>query len=352
MRTVARAMSDERYERAVNIFNAIVMCIRGISLGGVMQSSKPQVGNNNLKIRAFDWHQDWRALLQLIYESWFFEDSPSVGIISAAQFGLHYIAQATNCLVAQNAQGKLVGLLAINNKVDRPALAKQPWAYKQCHLLERASLCLLYLMPKAKVSRLFNDLFAGNYKRLRRMYEHAAWPEFTLLIVSPHAKRQGIGRKLTAAGEQLLKQQGFEHYYLLTDSSCDYQFYDRQGMKRVVDVSMDFTLRHIKDFDHYLCSYLHCYVYEQDLKAKDQVTAAATATTTATATATATGAVEATAFKAVATTATKAVKPKAAKADKVAKVVPADTTVSPSPALFVKKQRKPQAVESAQRHIA
>lgn len=232
-----------------------------------MQSSKPQVGKESLKIRAFDWQQDWRALLQLIYESWFFEDSPKVGSISAANFGLHYIAQATTCLVAENSEGKLVGLLALDNKVDRPALAAEPWHYRQCRLLQRWSLGMLYLMPQAKVSRLFNDLFAGNYGRLRRMAPHQDWPEFILLIVSPHAKRQGIGRKLVAAGEEDLRQQGFSHYYLLTDSSCDYKFYDRLGMECVVDVAMDFTLRHIKDFDHYLCSYLRCYVYEQAIAA-------------------------------------------------------------------------------------
>ena len=58
---------------------------------------------------------------------------------------------------------------------------------------------------------------------------------------------------------------GFQHYYLLTDSSCDYQFYDRLQMERVVDVAMDFTLSHIEGYDHYLNSYLRCYVYEQDL---------------------------------------------------------------------------------------
>lgn len=230
-----------------------------------MQSSKPQIGKDSIKIRIFNWQKDWRALLQLIYESWFFEDSPLVGSISAANFGLHYISQATTCLVAENSEGKLVGLLALDNKIDSPALTANMWHYRQCHLLQYWSLAMLYFIPKARKSRLFNELFAVNYGRLRRMAPNTEWPELILLIVSPHAKRQGIGRKLIAAGEEDLRQQGFSHYYLLTDSSCDYKFYERLKMKRVVDVAMDFTLRHIEDFDHYLSSYLRCYVYEQEI---------------------------------------------------------------------------------------
>ena len=91
----------------------------------------------------------------------------------------------------------------------------------------------------------------------------------------------GIGRKLTEAGEAALRQQGFGHYYLLTDSSCDYQFYDRLQMERVVDVAMDFTLSHIEGYDHYLNSYLRCYVYEQDLSRTAPVDAAGAASGTA-----------------------------------------------------------------------
>ena len=213
-----------------------------------------------IHIREFNWQHDWRDLLQLIYDSWFFDDPPLIGYMSAAQFGLHYISQATTCLVAENDEGKMMGLLSLDNKVDAPIIERSKWSSWQCNSLERLALCGLYLFPKAKISRLFNAMFINNYHKLRKLAPHAQWPEFVLLIVSPHAKRMGIG-----AGEAALRQQGFGHYYLLTDSSCDYQFYDRLQMERVVDVAMDFTLSHIEGYDHYLNSYLRCYVYEQDL---------------------------------------------------------------------------------------
>lgn len=234
-----------------------------------------------IHIREFNWQQDWRDLLQLIYDSWFFDDPPLIGYMSAAQFGLHYISQATTCLVAENDEGKMMGLLSLDNKVDAPIIERSKWSSWQCNSLERLALCGLYLFPKAKISRLFNAMFINNYHKLRKLAPHAQWPEFVLLIVSPHAKRMGIGRKLTEAGEAALRQQGFGHYYLLTDSSCDYQFYDRLQMERVVDVAMDFTLSHIEGYDHYLNSYLRCYVYEQDLSRTAPVDAAGAASGTA-----------------------------------------------------------------------
>lgn len=221
-----------------------------------------------VRIRPFDWQRDWRPLLSIIYESWFFEDPPLVGYISAARFGLHYISKATDCMVAEGKDGEMLGFLAYDNKSAQPYLKATGKGAWQCAAMEYLSHIGLYVLPKAQVSRLFSDLFEINYDKLRRMAPHPTWPEFVLLIVSPHAKRMGIGRKLIAAGEAQLKSQGYSQYYLLTDSSCDYQFYDRLKMQRVVDVAMDFTLRHIQNYDYYLNTYLRCYIYERTLEDK------------------------------------------------------------------------------------
>lgn len=223
-----------------------------------------------IKIRPFVWKSDYKALLQIVYDSWFFEDSPLIGHLSAARFTLHSVLQGTTCLVAESSSGQVMGFLALDNKVDKPQLKASTFEYLQCEALEKFAFCSLYLLPKAKISRLFSDLFEINYKKLRRLAPHPDWPEFVLLIVSPHAKRMGIGRKLIAAGEEALKKQSFKNYYLLTDSSCDYQFYERLKMRRVVDVAMDFTLRHIENYNYYLNTYLHCYIYEATLNSELQ----------------------------------------------------------------------------------
>ena len=235
------------------------------TMGGKETSLVP---TNEVVLRDFDWAQDWRGILKILYDSWFFEDKPLIGYCGAAHFALHYLAHATNIVVATAKDGEMLGLLSLDNKVDSPVIARtnrfHAW---QCAALERGASILMYLLPQAETPRLFSGLFAANYQKLRRLAPHAQWPEFSLLIVSPNAKRKGVGRKLVARGEDILRTQGYDHYYLLTDSSCDYKFYDRLQMTRVVDVAMSFNITHVPHYDYYLNSFLHCFVYEKDLQA-------------------------------------------------------------------------------------
>ena len=234
------------------------------AMGGKETSLVP---TNEVVLRDFDWAQDWRGILKILYDSWFFEDKPLIGYCGAANFALHYLAHATNIVVATAKDGEMLGLLSLDNKVDSPVIARtnrfHAW---QCAALERGASLLMYLLPQAETPRLFSGLFAANYQKLRRLAPHTQWPEFTLLIVSPNAKRKGVGRKLVARGEEILRTQGYDHYYLLTDSSCDYKFYDRLHMSRVVDVAMSFSITHVPHYDYYLNSFLHCFVYEKDLR--------------------------------------------------------------------------------------
>lgn len=222
-----------------------------------------------IKVRAFEWERDFRDCVRIVYQVWFADcDSKSVGMLSATQFMLHYLVQGTSIFVACDAASdKALGLLVLTNKKHKPLLRQHLLRTVQTWALEKSALCLLYLMPKAKTTRLFSGLFFDNYAKLRKMVpaETLKCPEFLLMIVSPEAQRRGVGRALVHAGETDLRIQGFSRYYLLTDSSCDYQFYERIGMQKDVDVSMSFNIPHVPDYDHYLNYFLHCLVYEQDL---------------------------------------------------------------------------------------
>lgn len=61
---------------------------------------------------------------------------------------------------------------------------------------------------------------------------HAYDGEIVLLIVSPEVQGQGVGQHLFDWVTEQFKNAGVQHYFLCTDTGCDYTFYDRQGLAR------------------------------------------------------------------------------------------------------------------------
>lgn len=231
---------------------------------------------SDIRIRPFKWSKDFNQILQVAREVWFADKSHVVSTLNTVNFMLHYMNQATTLLVAVDSSDRLMGILGLTNKVDRPEFRKNRFICCRARFYEHAAKALLYFWPGALNSRLFNELFFANYDRLRKMVPDLSAPEFLVMIVNPESKGMGVGRKLVVAGEEILRNQGFKSYYLLTDSSCDYGFYDHLGMTRAVDVNMSFSIRHVPEYDHYLNCFLRGLVYTQDLRephqdsAKDQ----------------------------------------------------------------------------------
>lgn len=214
----------------------------------------------------FDWKRDWKELLELVFVIWFADDtSKNVGKINAVNFLMHYMRQATDHLVVHNEKGELLGLLSLTTRKRRPEFARTFRMRIKTAFLEWGSRFLLYWWPGAQTGRLFNGRFFDNYHKLRLMVPHPDSAEFLLLIVAEQAQGSGVGNILTCAGEELLCRAGVSEYFLLTDTSCNYGFYDYLGMTRVVDVSMDFGIHHVPGYNHYLNCFLHGLVYVKHL---------------------------------------------------------------------------------------
>lgn len=62
---------------------------------------------------------------------------------------------------------------------------------------------------------------------------HRSYPaELALFAVSPICRGKGIGKQLFQAAMNYMKQENLNEFYLFTDTSCNYGFYEHQGMKR------------------------------------------------------------------------------------------------------------------------
>ena len=220
---------------------------------------------DNIHIRPFKWGKDYKKLFKVASEVWFFDSKKSVSFLSTTAFMLHYLNNATSLLVAADKDDNFLGLLGLTNKVDRPALRKNRFICCRARVMEHAARMLLYVWPGARNSRLIEGLFVDNHTRLRKMVPDSSAPEVLVIIVNTAAKGMGVGQKLIEAVEEQLRNQGFKSYYLITDSSCDFGFYDHIGMKRAVDVSMSFNICHIPEFNHGNNGFLRGYVYTKEL---------------------------------------------------------------------------------------
>ncbi len=265
------------------------------------------------RIRAFDWDKDIKEAIRIIYDVWFFDienplvghmcsnyflmhylrqstflmaavddndkligflgltdkcskrEFPLVGHMCSNYFLMHYLRQSTFLMAAVDDNDKLIGFLGLTDKCSKREFAKCKWLDFKAAVFEKISLVGMYVLPGSKTPRLFDGLFFSNYDKLRKMVPNKDAPEFLVLIADPNARGMGVGKTLMIEGEQYLKQAGFKSYYLITDSSCDYGFYDKFGMDRVVDVSMSFNINHVEDYDHYLNCFLRGMVYVKGL---------------------------------------------------------------------------------------
>lgn len=216
-------------------------------------------------IRHFEWGRDLWPAVDLVYKVWFADSkSTLVGKLSACNFLVHYLRQGTTLKVACEGD-TLLGIMAYNNKRDVPVLSHKRswWVAAQAALLEQGCKIGLYLLPHSAVPRLFNEKFFACYQRMRALVRNAKDPELLLLLVGEAAQGKGVGRALMAAAEDDLRAQGFGSYYLLTDSSCNWFFYELMGMTKDLDVAMNFGIPHVKGYEHYLNMYLRALIYSR-----------------------------------------------------------------------------------------
>ena len=111
-----------------------------------------------------------------------------------------------------------------NNKDHRCALSA---GFQQI-----LSIVKLYASKEGRaVSQIFQNVNEIDEQLLRGCKK--TYPaELALFAVRSSCQGKGIGKKLFHSALAYLKQQGLDEFYLFTDTSCNYGFYEHQGMCR------------------------------------------------------------------------------------------------------------------------
>ena len=67
--------------------------------------------------------------------------------------------------------------------------------------------------------------------------------ELALFAVSSSCRGKGIGKMLFQSALNYMKQEKLKEFYLFTDTSCNYGFYEHQGMKRTLEKKHVFNIK-------------------------------------------------------------------------------------------------------------
>ncbi len=207
----------------------------------------------NITYRSFE-NKDINALIELCNLAWSFKD---------------YTTNETTrkALVKTDAYGALMGsnysIIAYEN--DNPAgiLIGQNKHFLNIfrklkyRLMFWGSLFKLMFIHKdakdalnnfRKIDRSYQKL----YKKMNKKYQS----EVVLFIVHPSMQGKGVGKTLMNRFIEQCKEKNFDRFYLFTDTSCNYGFYDHFGFTHLASESVNLSL---KSQDEIMTSFIYEY---------------------------------------------------------------------------------------------
>ena len=176
--------------------------------------------------RPFD-KRDYKDLEEIIRKTWNYDRF--CGPKTAQAMARLYLA---SCLSSQDftcvaeRDGRAVGvIMGKNEEKHHPKLG-----YRLRQL--RATVSML----SRKDGRRTAKMFGGIDKLDRSLLENCGRKfkgELAFFAVAQNQRGTGIGKELFSRFSRFMKDEGIRSFYLFTDSTCNYGFYEHQGMKRI-----------------------------------------------------------------------------------------------------------------------
>lgn len=170
--------------------------------------------------------QDFKALENIIRQTWSYDkfSSPKTASKLARVFLSSCLANHTFSRVAV-LDGAPVGIILGKNI----AAHRCPLKYR---LKQIGAIISLYISKEGRnVSKIFGNV-NGIDKQLLKECGKEYPAELTLFAVSSSCRGKGIGKMLFQSVLDYFKQHNLNEFYLFTDTSCNYGFYEHQKMIR------------------------------------------------------------------------------------------------------------------------
>lgn len=168
---------------------------------------------------------DLSQIEQLTTDMWYAEYTPEVGNALSHVDVEHCLARATFARVAE-LDGEIVGFILAS------IAAHTSKASELRHTARMARSALTLLADEAgrrgldefmRIARVDNQLLrdAGPFDA-----------EVVLFVLAPAARGHGLGKRMFGAVMEYFAANGIDEYFLYTDTTCDYTFYEHRGLER------------------------------------------------------------------------------------------------------------------------
>lgn len=180
--------------------------------------------------------QDFEALENIIRETWRYEEfsSPKTASKLARVFLSSCLTNYTFSRVA-SIDGNIEGIILVKDIKKH----KCPFSHR---LKQIQTIVSLYLSAEGRsVSKIFRNI-NGIDKQLLIENRKSYPAELALFVVSSSCRGIGIGKKLFQAALDYMNGQTLNEFYLFTDTSCNYGFYEHQGMSRRCEKEHTFSI--------------------------------------------------------------------------------------------------------------
>lgn len=181
--------------------------------------------------------QDFKALETIIRETWHYDEfsSQKTAVKLARAFLSSCLTNYTFSRVAV-LEGKVVGIILVNDIQNHKCSFSN-------RLLQVKSILSLYRSKEGRnVSKIFEKVNEIDKQLLSE--SNKSYPaELALFAVSSSCRGKGIGKILFQSALEHMDKTGLKEFYLFTDTTCNYGFYEHQGMIRRLEKEHTFHIK-------------------------------------------------------------------------------------------------------------
>lgn len=181
--------------------------------------------------------EDSKIIEEIIIEAWHYNDlcSSKIARKMAKVFLSSCLTNQTYTQVALLNNQPIGIIMAKNSRIHRC-----PFKYR---IKQIRDIISLYLSTEGRqTSKIFSSVNSIDEELLNectKKYEG----EVAFFAISSKARGKGIGKRMFSNMLEYMKSQNIKDFYLYTDTSCNYGFYEHQGMIKRKEKSKTFFIQ-------------------------------------------------------------------------------------------------------------
>ena len=173
---------------------------------------------------------DFPQAIDLLYKEWDLgkTSSKATGRVCAWRY-LMCILEESEEIIVYKENKKIIGFCGYAKWKSKKHFIKK----KFYHFIKE----LLTLSPKIKDKKALKS-YMENYESIPQELKGRFDGEISILLVDKYYRGKGYGKKLLQEVFELVKNDEIKNLQIITDESCNYEFYDKLNCQKVCEMTV------------------------------------------------------------------------------------------------------------------